>query len=132
MICQYLVLEKFCISLCLGKFTCPVHYQLGINDFRRRLFSFYAFFRSPSCMAISWSGFSLLWRCHTPFYVLHLFCTNSSNFVQTSTNLAQLGSNSAQLGSILLGSARLGSTWLDSAQCDSAQHDSAQLNSAWL
>ena len=55
-----------------------------------------------------------VWRSHDQAFhfcedVLHLFCTNSSNFVQTLTNLAQTQLNSAQFYMAQLDLALLGS-----------------------
>ena len=74
-----------------------------------------------------------VWRSHDPFFILHLFCINSSNFETRKTwiNLAPLGStwlNLAQLGSTWLNLAQLGSNWLNSAQLSSTCLKSAQLS----
>ena len=78
-----------------------------------------------------------VWRSHDPFFILHLFCINSSNFETRKTwiNLAPLGStwlNLAQLGSTWLNLAQLGSTWLNSAQLGSTQLNLSQIGSTQL
>ena len=79
------------------------------------------------------------WRSHDPMsiqtfdfcglFILHLFCTNSSNFVQTSTNLAQLGSNSAQFCLAQLDLVQLGLTRPNATRPNTTRLNSTRLDS---